>query len=197
MKKAVASCLAGLLVAVAGSAPGAPAGPVIVRLETELGEIVLEVDAARAPATAANFLRYVDARRYDGGGFHRTVRLDNQPGKSALIEVIQAGVKPDLSPSDYAPIPLERTSKTLLRHRDGTLSMARDAADTATSDFFVCIGDQPSLDFGGKRNPDGQGFAAFGRVVKGMDIVRRIQKGPADGQRLTPPVLILTARRSP
>jgi peptidyl-prolyl cis-trans isomerase A (cyclophilin A) len=162
-----------------------------------MGDIVLEVDAARAPITAANFLRYVDAGRYDGGGFHRSVRLDNQPGKTALIEVIQAGVKPDLSPADYPPIPLERTSKTGLRHHDGTLSMARDGADTATSDFFVCIGEQPALDFGGKRNPDGQGFAAFGRVLKGMDVVRRIQMSPADGQRLTPPILILSARRRP
>jgi peptidyl-prolyl cis-trans isomerase A (cyclophilin A) len=87
-------------------------------------------------------------------------------------------------------VPLERTSVTGLRHLDGTLSMARDGPDTATSDFFICIGDQPSLDFGGKRNPDGQGFAAFGHVVGGMDVVRRIQAAPADGQSLTPPVRI-------
>jgi len=196
MKKSAAR-FAVLLVAIAGSVVSAAAPPMIVDLRTELGEIVLEVDAARAPISAANFLRYVDAGRYDGGGFHRTVRLENQPGKSALIEVIQAGVKPELSASDYPPIPLERTNKTGLRHHDGTLSMARDTADTATSDFFVCIGEQPALDFGGQRNPDGQGFAAFGRVVRGMDIVRRIQKGPADGQRLSPPILILSARRRP
>jgi peptidyl-prolyl cis-trans isomerase A (cyclophilin A) len=170
---------------------------VVVVVQTEAGEIVLEVDAARAPITAANFLRYVDAGRYDGGRFHRTVRPDNQPGKTAIIEVVQAGVRADLVPSDYAPIPLERTNKTGLRHTNGTLSMARDAADTATSDFFICIGDQPSLDFGGQRNPDGQGFAAFGRVVKGMDVVRRIQAAPADGQSLTPPVLIRSAGRRP
>jgi peptidyl-prolyl cis-trans isomerase A (cyclophilin A) len=172
-------------------------GPVIVTLRTEIGEIVLEVDTVRAPVTAANFLRYVEAGRYAGGRFHRTVRLDNQPGKSALIEVVQAGVKAELVASDYAPIPLERTSKTGLRHRDGTLSMARDGADTATSDFFICIGDQPSLDFGGKRNPDGQGFAAFGRVLHGMDVVRRIQAAPSEGQMLTPPIQILSARRLP
>jgi peptidyl-prolyl cis-trans isomerase A (cyclophilin A) len=73
--------------------------------------------------------------------------------------------------------------------------MARDGPDTATSDFFICIGDQPSLDFGGKRNPDGQGFAAFGRVVRGMDVVRKIQTAPANGQTLTPPVKILRALR--
>jgi peptidyl-prolyl cis-trans isomerase A (cyclophilin A) len=173
------------------------AAPVVVTLKTESGDIVLEVDAERAPISAANFLRYVDAGRYEGGGFHRSVRLDNQPGKTALIEVVQAGVKPEQSASDYTPIALERTSKTGLRHLEGTLSMAREGPDSATSDFFICIGDQPSLDFGGKRNPDGQGFAAFGRVVKGMDVVRRIQAAPADGQRLTPPILILSARRSP
>jgi peptidyl-prolyl cis-trans isomerase A (cyclophilin A) len=166
-------------------------------MKTERGDLEIEVDPVKAPVTAANFLQYVDAGRYDGGGFHRSVRLDNQPGKSALIEVVQASVKPELSASDYAPIPLERTSKTGLRHLDGTLSMARDGADSATSDFFICIGDQPSLDFGGKRNPDGQGFAAFGRVLRGMDVVRRIQGAPSDGQRLTPPILILSARRRP
>jgi peptidyl-prolyl cis-trans isomerase A (cyclophilin A) len=186
---------------VALAAPGpaclATLRPVVVSVQTELGEIVLEVDPVRAPVTAANFLRYVDADRYDGGRFHRTVRLDNQPGKDVLIEVVQAGVQADLVSSDYAPIALERTNKTGLRHRDGTLSMARDGPDTATSDFFICIGDQPSLDFGGKRNPDGQGFAAFGRVLQGMDIVRRIQAAPSDGQALTPPILIRTVRRRP
>ena len=86
---------------------------------------------------------------------------------------------------------------TGLRHLDGTLSMARDGPDTATGDFFICIGDQPELDFGGRRHPDGQGFAAFGRVVRGMDVVRAIQAAPADAQHLTPPVRILSARILP
>jgi len=171
----------------------AEAGVTVV-LSTSLGEIVVAVDAARAPVTAANFLCYVDRGDYDGGRFHRTVRLDNQPGKTVLIEVVQAGANPGRP--GQAPIRLERTRDTGLRHRDGTVSMARDTPDSATSDFFVCIGDQPELDFGGKRNPDGQGFAAFGRVVKGMDVVRRIQGAPADGQALTPPVPILKAGRA-
>ena len=200
VRKRNAAWRAGLVVGLFGllaSTGEAAQETVVVTMKTQLGDIVLEVELAKAPITAANFLRYVDASRYDGGGFHRSVRLDNQPGKSALIEVVQASVKPELSASDFAPIALERTSTTGLRHLDGTLSMARDGADTATSDFFVCIGDQPSLDFGGKRNPDGQGFAAFGRVVRGMDVVRRIQGAPSDGQRLTPPILILSARRRP
>jgi peptidyl-prolyl cis-trans isomerase A (cyclophilin A) len=185
------------LLATSLPAPGRGAAPTVVVLQTERGRIVLEVDTTRAPRTAANFLRYVDEGRYAGGGFHRTVRPGNQPGQGVLIEVIQAGVNPELSASDHPPIALERTRETGLRHRDGTVSMARLGPDPATSDFFICVGDQPSLDFGGQRNPDGQGFAAFGRVVDGMDVVRRIHGAPADGQRLTPPVLILSARRAP
>jgi peptidyl-prolyl cis-trans isomerase A (cyclophilin A) len=165
-----------------------------VIFSTDLGEFEVAVDSERAPVTAANFLRYVDAGRYSGGIFHRTVKLDNQPDKKILIEVVQAGANPASGP-DFPAITLERTSKTGIAHRNGTISMARDAADTATSDFFVCINDQPSLDFGGKRNPDGQGFAAFGYIVSGMDVIRKIQASPADGQKITPPVLIISAHR--
>jgi peptidyl-prolyl cis-trans isomerase A (cyclophilin A) len=177
------------------AAPSTPqTAPVRVAFETRLGTIEVEVDASHAPVTAANFLRYVDAARYDGGRFHRTVTLGNQPQNPVKIEVIQAGVAPSKEADDFPPIALERTRDTGLSHKDGTLSMARAEPDSATSDFFICIGDQPSLDFGGKRNPDGQGFAAFGRVVKGMDVVRKIQSAPADGQSLTPPISILRAR---
>ena len=170
-----------LAVAAAAVAVAAPSSVTVV-ITTELGTIEAVVSESRAPRTAANFLRYVRAGQYTGGRFHRTVRRDNQPGKDVLIEVVQAGVDPRLEAQAFPPITLERTSETGLRHLDGTLSMARDGPDTATSDFFICIGDQPSLDFGGKRNPDGQGFAAFGRVTKGMEVVRRIQAAPADGQ---------------
>jgi len=175
--------------------PSGEAARVLIR--TDRGDIVVEVDTARAPATAGNFLRYVDGGFYDGGRFHRTVRLSNQPGQSVRIEVIQAGVNPTREGGGFPPIALERTSVTGLRHLDGVVSMARDGPDTATSDFFICIGDQASLDQGGRRNPDGQGFAAFGRVVKGMEVVRTIQGSPADGQHLTPPIVIRTARRLP
>lgn len=183
----------------AGPAPAAttPAAmaPVVVRLETTLGAIDVEVDAAHAPGTAANFLRYVDGGLYDGGFFHRTVRHDNQPQNAVKIEVIQGGVDPAREGEELPPIPLERTSVTGLHHLDGTISMARAAPDTATGDFFVCVGDQPELDHGGRRNPDGQGFAAFGRVVRGMDVVRRIHLQPAEGQALDPPVRIEKAYR--
>jgi peptidyl-prolyl cis-trans isomerase A (cyclophilin A) len=174
-----------------------PPGTVRVLIQTLRGDIVVEVDTARAPATAANFLHYVDAGMYDGARFHRTVRASNQGGVAVPIGVIQAGVNSARVPKGFPPIALERTSVTGLRHLDGAISMARDGPDTATSDFFICIGDQPSLDYGGRRNPDGQGFAAFGRVVKGMTVVRRIQGGPADGERLTPPIVIRSMRRLP
>lgn len=170
-------------------------GTVHVVLETELGEIELALYATHAPVTTANFLKYVERGLYDGGTFHRTVKLGNQLNNNVRIEVVQAGINPARAKEELPPIPLERTSQTGLKHLNGAVSMARDGPDTATSDFFICISDQPSLDFGGKRNPDGQGFAAFGRVVRGMDVVRNIQNAPAEGQTLKPPVKILKAYR--
>jgi peptidyl-prolyl cis-trans isomerase A (cyclophilin A) len=166
-----------------------------VVIETEAGEIEIEVDTVRAPNTAANFLKYVDGAFYDGGRFHRTVKPDNQPNNAVKIEVIQAGAAA-VKVREFLPaIPLERTSVTKLTHADGVVSMARSDPDSARDQFFICIGNQPELDFGGKRNPDGQGFAAFGRVVRGMDVVRKIQASPAEGQTLTPPIRIVRARR--
>ena len=192
--KQVRPVIALVALAVLGALPASAQLP-RVRIHTALGDIVAEIDTISAPVNTANFLRYVDAGMYAGGSFHRTVKPDNQPGNAVKIEVIQAG-RDSAHAGEFAPIPLERTSVTHLTHRDGTVSMARGGPDTATSDFFICIGNQPSLDFGGKRNPDGQGFAAFGRVVKGMVVVRKIQSAPADGQSLTPPVAILRARRA-
>ena len=171
--------------------PNIPRTTERVRVQTELGDIVVEVDAAKAPATAANFLRYVDGGHYDGGTWHRTVKMDNQPESTIKIEVIQAGVNPDKAKSGFPAIALERTSVTGLLHKDGVISMARGAPDSATSGWFICINDQPSLDFGGLRNPDGQGFAAFGRVVSGMESSARFKRRhrrPTHhrAQRLTP-----------
>jgi peptidyl-prolyl cis-trans isomerase A (cyclophilin A) len=164
-----------------------------VVIETSVGSIEVELATTQAPRTVSNFLRYVDAGAYTNGLFHRTVKPDNQPDNQVKIEVIQGGSAQGVP--EFPPIPLERTSQTGLRHLDGTISMARDGQDSATSDFFICIGDQPPLDFGGRRNPDGQGFAAFGRVVRGMDVAGRIQAAPAVKQTLTPPVKILQIRR--
>jgi peptidyl-prolyl cis-trans isomerase A (cyclophilin A) len=174
-------------------------GEIVVRVETTLGNIEIAVDAARAPATAANFLKYVDGRFYDGGRFHRATRSDNYtpvlPDKPAM-EIIQGGINPERRAEGFPAIPLERTSVTGLKHVVGTVSMARTpAADSARSDFFICLDDQPSLDFGGKRFDDGQGGGAFGRVVQGMDVVRRIQQQPTEKQALSPPITITRMSR--
>jgi len=190
---------AGLLwLACASGAPRAARQATRVRFETEAGAFTVELDA-RAPLTVENFLRYVAGGFYDGGRFHRTVTTspDNQPDKAVKIDVIQAGADPAREAESFPVIALERTSVTGIRHLDGAISMARDGPDSATSDFFVCVGDQPELDFGGRRNPDGQGFAAFGRVVEGMDVVRRIHASPAGGQTLEPPIRIVRATRLP
>jgi peptidyl-prolyl cis-trans isomerase A (cyclophilin A) len=186
--------LAGLamLGACATAAPG-PEQPQVV-LETDAGRIVLALELERAPLTVCNFLSYVTDGDYDGGAFFRTVVRATNTNPNP-IDVIQAasrrGVDDDLRPA----IPLERTRDTGLTHAAGTISMARDGPDTATSSFFVVTQDTPSLDFGGARNPDGQGFAAFGRVVQGLEVARRIQMSPANGEeQLTPPVAIRSAR---
>jgi peptidyl-prolyl cis-trans isomerase A (cyclophilin A) len=163
-----------------------------VVVHTQRGDIEIELDAVHAPISTENFLRYVNAGFYQGGIFHRTVTLQNQPENQIKIEVIQGGINPQYEKDGFPPIALEPTNKTGLHHLDGTVSMARNRPDSATSEFFICIGNQPELDFGGKRNPDGQGFAAFGRVVRGMNVVRNIQASPAQGQTLTPPVKILS-----
>jgi len=181
----------------AGAQPAGKSNGGIVRvvIETDRGNIAVALDSAHAPRSVANFLRYVDGGFYTNGRFHRTVTPANQPRDTIRIEVIQAGIDTLRRRQGFPPVELEPTSATGLHHRDGTLSMARAGPNTATSDFFICIGDQPALDFGGHRNLDGQGFAAFGRVTEGMAIVRAIQGAPASGQQLTPPVTIRRIRR--
>jgi peptidyl-prolyl cis-trans isomerase A (cyclophilin A) len=177
------------------------AAEVLVRIVTTFGNIDVAVDAKHAPVTAANFLKCVDARLYDGGRFHRVTRPDNYtpvPPNRPAMEIIQAGINQERRAEAFGPIPLERTSVTGLKHVVGTISMARAPdADSARSDFFICLDDQPSLDFGGKRFDDAQGAAAFGRVVQGMDVVRRIQQQPVHDQQLAPPVTIVRISRIP
>jgi len=179
--------------AMAQSPAATPPNAPVIAIETEAGTIRIELDPQHAPATVANFLRYVNEHFFDGTAFYRAVTLDNQPTNPIKIEVIQGGAND--SKQTYPPIPLEPTSVTRIKHTDGTISMARNSPDTATSEFFICIGDQPALDEGGLRNPDGRGFAAFGHVVAGMDVVRRIQHAPVQGQMLTPPVVITRMSR--
>ena len=179
------------LSACATTADGADKPRVV--LDTEAGQMVLELELERAPLTVCNFLSYVTDGDYEAGSFFRTVVSVTNANPNP-IDVIQAatprGSDDDLRP----PIPLERTRDTGLSHTAGAVSMARDGPDTATSSFFIVTRDTPSLDFGGGRNPDRQGFAVFGRLVEGLDVARRIQMSPADAEeQLTPPVLIRTA----
>jgi peptidyl-prolyl cis-trans isomerase A (cyclophilin A) len=116
--------------------------------------------------------------------------MDNQPGNDIKIEVIQGGLGDDPRGLGLPPIAHETTEQTGIKHLDGTVSMARAGPGTASSEIFICIGDQPELDFGGQRNPDGQGFAAFGRVKSGMDVVRKIQAQHAECQMLDPEIAI-------
>ena len=173
---------------------------VLVRVETSVGNIDIAVDGEHAPVTAANFLKYVDAGLYSGGRFHRATRPDNyvpQLPDRPPFQIIQADINPDRTREKFPPIPLERTTETRLTHKFGTISMPRgESADSATSGFVICLDPvTPSLDFGSKRYPDGQGFAAFGRVVKGMDVARRIQQQPVKAQALDPPITITRISR--
>jgi peptidyl-prolyl cis-trans isomerase A (cyclophilin A) len=162
-----------------------------VTLETPFGKIVCEIDTVHAPVTAINFLRHIELKTYNDAVFYRVVRMDNQPNSKIKIEVIQGGLYTDEKIDRQSTIPHETTKATGLKHLDGTISMARNTPGTASTEFFICVGDQPELDFGGNRNGDGQGFAAFGKVVKGMDVVRKIQHQKDTSQYLVEPVKIL------
>lgn len=169
-----------------------------VILNTSEGPITLALDKTRAPITTANFLRYVDDKRFDGITFYRSVKLDGAP----KLGMLQAGAR-DGRPL-LAPIAHEPTTKTGLTHSDGAVSMARFAPGTAAGDFFITLGSLPPLDADPKQPGDNQGFAVFGSVVEGMDIVRRLHQsaiapnagtGAMKGQMLAQPVKIISARR--
>jgi peptidyl-prolyl cis-trans isomerase A (cyclophilin A) len=180
-----------VLSACATTANGADKPRVV--LETDAGRMVLDLDLAHAPLTVCNFLSYVTDGDYEAGSFFRTVISATNDNPNP-IDVIQAATPRGADDTLRPPIPLERTRDTGLSHTAGAISMARDGPDTATSSFFIVTQDTPSLDFGGGRNPDRQGFAVFGRIVEGLDVARRIQALPADAEeQLTPPVMIRTA----
>jgi peptidyl-prolyl cis-trans isomerase A (cyclophilin A) len=182
----------------AGTARAQTARP-RVRLQTEKGVIVAELADDRAPVTVANFLRYVDAGRMDGAVFYRASHAPGAP----TVGFIEGGVK---DPAKlYPPIAHESTLVTGLKHLDGTLSMARFAPGTATSDFSILCGDAPHMDAHPELPGDNAGYAAFGQVVEGMDVVRAILASPTGGaaqnpemagEILNPPVAILSARRA-
>ncbi len=185
------------------SAANADEGIARVAMTTGQGDIEIELYLDKAPITAGNFLRLVEGGHLDGGTFYRVVTYENDNG-NPKIEVIQGGLGGERE-SPFDPIPHETTKQTGILHKDGVISMARGDVGTASSEFFICIGGQPGLDYGDTRNPDRQGFAAFGKVIDGMDVVRRINRLPADapseseytsGQILSDPVEIVSVHRS-
>ncbi|NVK52597.1 MAG: peptidylprolyl isomerase [Flavobacteriaceae bacterium] len=161
-------------------------------IDTSVGKILIELYPEKAPKTVANFLRYVDAGLYTNSTFFRVTTLENEAKRDIKIEVIQAKRADN---KDFEPIKIETTEATGILHTNGTLSMARGKPNTATSSFFICINKQPELDFKGKRNPDGFGFAAFGKVTKGMEIVKKIQSGQNKNQLLVRPIIIKSIKR--
>ncbi len=176
-----------------------PTNEVLVRVESSFGNIDVAIDTKHAPITAANFLKYVDGGFYNGGRFHRATRADNyKPNlpNRPLLEIIQADIDPARAADRFPAIPLERTSVTGLTHVVGTVSMPRGQnPDSARSGFVIHLNDQPSLNYGGMRFDDGQGTAAFGRVVSGLDVARKIQMQSVKEQALDPPVAIIAIRR--
>jgi peptidyl-prolyl cis-trans isomerase A (cyclophilin A) len=168
-----------------------------VVVATSLGDIAADVYLDQAPVTATAFLKNVDDGIYNDGRaeFYRVVHMENQPDNPVRIEVVQGGVDRETGDTSVSCIPHETTAETGLTHLDGSLSMAREEPGTANTEFAICVGAQPELDYGGRRNPDGQGFAVFGRVTKGMEVVRRIQKQTETVQYLDRPVKITSIRR--
>ncbi|HKK12661.1 MAG TPA: peptidylprolyl isomerase [Flavobacteriaceae bacterium] len=163
-------------------------------IQTSKGNILIELYPNKAPITVSNFLKYVDNKLYDNSSFFRVCTLKNEADRDIKIEVIQGGNVEESK--TFPPIKMETTEQTGIKHVNGTISMARNGPDTATSQFFICINDQPELDYQGKRNPDGQGFAAFGKVVQGMDVVLEIQKQTEEDQYLLDPIPIKTVKRT-
>jgi peptidyl-prolyl cis-trans isomerase A (cyclophilin A) len=166
-----------------------------VHVVTELGSFFVTLDLQRAPISSRNFLSYVDQRLFDGTSFFRIVTPYNQPEAEVKISVIQGGLKAG-DPRALPAVPHEPTSVTGLHHTNGAISMARPKNASGSSSFFICIGDQPELDYGGRRYEDHVGFAAFGYVTAGMDILYKIYERSEDDPYLRNEICILTVRRS-
>lgn len=162
-----------------------------------MGSIEVELYADKAPKTVTAFLSYIDSGYYKNASFYRVLNRDNQPSDALKAELIQGGIyrsrnKPKVS---IPGIPHETTKQTGILHKDGVISLARIEPGTGTTEFFICIGDQPGFDYGGLNNPDKQGYAAFGKVVKGMEIVKTIYNRPEDDGYFNYPISIFDIRR--
>lgn len=168
-----------------------------VQIETTLGYIEVELYPEKAPKTVAAFLSYVDSGYYKRANFYRVLNDLNQPINAPKTELVQGGIwKTNNQLATSVPgIPHESTQQTGLKHEAGTVSLARMAPGTAGTEFFICMEQEPGLDYGGANMDDKQGFAVFGKVVKGMDIVEKIYNSSDYNQYLDPPVVIFNIRR--
>ena len=180
--------LIGLLAACHSSNPDTPH----VLIRTSAGDIEVELYLRQAPKTTGAFLSYVDSGFYKNSSFYRVLNEDNQVTGAPISKLIQGGIwKTNHAKATSLPgIPHESTRETHIPHTNGVISLARDKPGTGTTEFFICVGDQPGFDFGGENNPDGQGYAAFGKVVKGMDVVQTLYARPESNQAFTPQIPI-------
>ncbi|WP_224018540.1 peptidylprolyl isomerase [Ferruginibacter albus] len=166
-----------------------------VAIQTKFGDIEVELFPENAPKSVAAFLSYVDSGYYKDASFYRALNDDNQPTGNASTALLQGGIWKTKPTMNISGIPHETTLQTKLTHKNGTISLARQAPGTAGSEFFICIGDQKGFDYGGSNNPDGQGYAAFGQVVKGMSLVQKFYAQPTNDDMLQQPVAILNIVR--
>jgi len=163
-----------------------------IAIQTGLGNIEVELYLDKAPVSAGAFLSYIDSGFYKKAAFYRVLNQDNQPSDAFKAELIQGGIW-RTNHKLFVSVPgikHETTEQTGILHKDGIISLARQKPGTATTEFFICLGDQPGFDYGGENNPDKQGYAAFGKVIKGMNIIKTIYNRPENDQAFTPPVII-------
>ncbi len=163
-----------------------------IKIETNFGDIIAELYPEKAPKTVAAFLSYVDSGYFKNGSFYRVLKAEDQPSNAFKSNLIQGGIWRSNNKLQVTipGILHETTKQTGILHKDGTISLARTAPGTASTEFFIVIGDQPAYDYGGDANSDGQGFAAFGKVIEGMDVVKQIHEQPDNETNFAPPLLI-------
>lgn len=164
-----------------------------IRIKTPFGDITVELYPEKAPKSVTAFLSYIDSGIYKNSTFYRVLKVEDQPSSAEKSKLIQGGIYQS-NPAflqRQPGVPLETTEKTGLKHENGTISLARTTPNSASTEFFICIGSQPAYDYGGNANPDKQGFAAFGKVIKGMDVVKKIYQQPSNGTSIDPPVRII------
>ena len=163
-----------------------------IEIKTKIGNIEVELFSSQAPKTVAAILSYIDSGIYKDAAFYRVLTVHNQPSDALKAELVQGGLwnKKGAHRDLIAGIPHETTMETGILHTNGVISLARQEPGTANTEFFICVGDQPGFDYEGENNPDRQGYAAFGKVVRGLDIVKRIYDMPEVDQYFDPPIPI-------